>query len=971
MISKKLAIFFLVFVFSLILEANNAFSCHLNRLECFKKDVSGGGKCPSPDLYAYDFGGLDSGGCVMGFAVGQFYYCEEVAGVICKCHSWDAKWDTSPSYNGQICKRRCGPLCGLDVKEGKYDFSQSKCVVCSGPIEVGVFGVGGIGNYFPVDTSGDQKCESACGADDECDEKVPESVDNNLICDNKCKAYVCNVKNCGAEMVVSSKIYTCIKDEKGWYWSTTKPSNFCCKNEDCGGNEQCKDNKCVPKCSRNQPSISLKEGEKLTLGCNEEKEITLEIKNEDQNCESSTFQISTSCEEKCTATLATSSLTVSSASAGKTSIKIKPNSEKCENFKLNIIVYRQIEKEKQEVTKEIQVEVSKEVTCSKKGDKCLDKQPCCEGLECINGVCKEKEAQCVEEEGDCSKGQSCCQGLKCIKLYKGGYKCLNPNGFSLYEPFQNGDFDLTGYINYKTAKGEIKTKFDRCPKGDASVKGNTCSNKVGKNVCCSSDLGLLFCLSKGMNCGDDINLFICSDACRKGEEAVCDENGRVVCKSEGGGGAKACDKNNECEGKNPDDFYDLDNDGFTELYCDKDCNAIKCSEENECKSFGGRKCIFNNDRYYFGTPPRKETDCNDKHDNDCNDKIDCEDDACKDKEECKEVTCSKKGEKCLDKQPCCEGLECINGVCKEKEEAECKREYPSLKLEPDTQIAFPGEKLSYKLTIENKDDENCDSSDFQISIECPKEWKCELKKETIKIAPGKSFSTYVFISSPSSQEEGEYEILISVINKENTKYKSEIYATYKIEGKTTLIPIFKGWNMISFPFSDAVLKIEDIKLAKCKIRKYAYAWNASLEKYERFTIFDERLRGRGFWVYSYNKCDLPVHGKNNLEAEEIVLLNKSKNQIPIPEEGLPLLEAKGNCEFINFTYWNASEQATYFWNASTHEFWKYNTTSKKYDIFVKVLDHPFFGKGESAFVYVKEGCSLGFTPPVAMRLKRS
>ncbi len=511
----------------------------------------------------------------------------------------------------------------------------------------------------------------------------------------KCKAYVCNVKNCGAEMVVSSKIYTCIKDEKGWYWSTTKPSNFCCKNEDCGGNEQCKDNKCVPKCSRNQPSISLKEGEKLTLGCNEEKEITLEIKNEDQNCESSTFQISTSCEGKCTATLATSSLTVSSGGTGKTSIKIKPNSEKCENFNLNIIVSREIEKEKQEVTKEIQVEVSKEVTCSKKGEKCSDKQPCCEGLECIDGVCKEKE------------------------------------------------------------------------------------------------------------------------------------------------------------------------------------------------------------------------------------------------------------------------------------EVECKREYPSLKLEPDTQIAFPGEKLSYKLTIENKDDENYDSSDFQISIECPKEWKCELKKETIKIAPGKSFSTYVFISSPSSQEEGEYEIPISVINKENTKYKSEIYATYKIEGKTTFIPIFKGWNMISFPFSDAVLKIEDIKLAKCKIRKYAYAWNASLEKYERFTIFDERLRGRGFWVYSYNKCDLPVHGKNNLEAEEIVLLNKSKNQIPIPEEGLPLLEAKGNCEFINFTYWNASEQATYFWNASTHEFWKYNTTSKKYDIFVKVLDHPFFGKGESAFVYVKEGCSLGFAPPVAMRLKRS
>jgi len=119
-----------------------------------------------------------------GFRRGTILLLRGGSGVICKCHSWDAKWDTSPSYNGQICKRRCGPLCGLDVKEGKYDFSQSKCVVCSGPIEVGVFGVGGIGNYFPVDTSGDQKCESACSADDECDEKVPESVDNNLICDN-------------------------------------------------------------------------------------------------------------------------------------------------------------------------------------------------------------------------------------------------------------------------------------------------------------------------------------------------------------------------------------------------------------------------------------------------------------------------------------------------------------------------------------------------------------------------------------------------------------------------------------------------------------------------------------------------------------------------------------------------------------------------------------------------------------------
>jgi hypothetical protein len=117
----------------------------------------------------------------MGYATGQYYkaYCDIHSSDIdihltgtCSCFGPEAKWYTSQSYDGQVCKKAWGVDCGKSGlgflggnKEGKWDSYDSKCVVCSGPVETGYFDCSG-------DYDGDYKCESACGASPECDEKT-------------------------------------------------------------------------------------------------------------------------------------------------------------------------------------------------------------------------------------------------------------------------------------------------------------------------------------------------------------------------------------------------------------------------------------------------------------------------------------------------------------------------------------------------------------------------------------------------------------------------------------------------------------------------------------------------------------------------------------------------------------------------------------------------------------------------------
>ena len=72
----------------------------------------------------------------MGYAVGQLYEYTPGTGwaLGCECKGPEAKWNTTSSSNGQICKVRNGWNCRNVIGEGVRDGSD--CVNCSGRIKI-------------------------------------------------------------------------------------------------------------------------------------------------------------------------------------------------------------------------------------------------------------------------------------------------------------------------------------------------------------------------------------------------------------------------------------------------------------------------------------------------------------------------------------------------------------------------------------------------------------------------------------------------------------------------------------------------------------------------------------------------------------------------------------------------------------------------------------------------------------------
>jgi hypothetical protein len=268
-------IFSLAFILSSIVFPKRSLACHLAGPNTYYQACSGvfycsyDSQCGSGPVPAYDFA-PDAGGCVMGYAAGQYYIAScvplqdsNIDISVCSCAGPEAKWYTSPSYNRQICKKAWGMDCGKTgwdwlggSKEGKWDSNESKCVVCNGAVETGYFDCSG-------DYSGDYKCESACGADPACDEKYPDNMydtdsDNyyDLYCDSNCYAYKCDASRECSSVVYDGSTYKC---SYNYYYSTSSPrydwlifpyegypwqSCFDNHDNDCDGVKDCADYDC-------------------------------------------------------------------------------------------------------------------------------------------------------------------------------------------------------------------------------------------------------------------------------------------------------------------------------------------------------------------------------------------------------------------------------------------------------------------------------------------------------------------------------------------------------------------------------------------------------------------------------------------------------------------------------------------------------------------------------------------------------
>ncbi len=84
-------------------------------------------------------------------------------------------------YNGKTCEIRWNPIPGVSFTDcssffkGKWDVSERACVECSGRKEIRV-------DFSYGDEEYRSRCESACGADPECDEITPDTGNCDATC---------------------------------------------------------------------------------------------------------------------------------------------------------------------------------------------------------------------------------------------------------------------------------------------------------------------------------------------------------------------------------------------------------------------------------------------------------------------------------------------------------------------------------------------------------------------------------------------------------------------------------------------------------------------------------------------------------------------------------------------------------------------------------------------------------------------
>jgi len=261
--SKLIVLSILTFSAVILLLSKESLACDLiTSIITVYKYLS---DCPyGPSFVTYSFKLTDSStNCRIGYLPAYVYWQSGPNRESCTKSQLSLYFEDPNTYfpdnnDTYFCERACGYGCKDNEKMGPYDRNEAKCIVCNGKIESEYFTATG-------DYSGDYKCESACGADPECDEEYPNSHlpdvcgEKQLViryCDGNCEyssitytcdsSHACDVRFCGGQ------IYYCVYDSnplvRGWKWSTSIPSGFCCKDNDCPGYDPATHTKYVCEC---------------------------------------------------------------------------------------------------------------------------------------------------------------------------------------------------------------------------------------------------------------------------------------------------------------------------------------------------------------------------------------------------------------------------------------------------------------------------------------------------------------------------------------------------------------------------------------------------------------------------------------------------------------------------------------------------------------------------------------------------
>lgn len=103
--------------------------------------------------------------------------------------------------------------------------------------------------------------------------------------------------------------------------------------------------------------------------------------------------------------------------------------------------------------------------------------------------------------------------------------------------------------------------------------------------------------------------------------------------------------------------------------------------------------------------------------------------------------------------------------------APCVLDHPSVSFIPTTQSAYPGEKLTYQMTIKNKNNNSCSPSTYNIAPQLPEGWQVNLSKNPVTISSRERFVVTAEITSPISAMPLSQRIKFDVIDNANPTYK--------------------------------------------------------------------------------------------------------------------------------------------------------------------------------------------------------
>ena len=117
-------------------------------------------------------------------------------------------------------------------------------------------------------------------------------------------------------------------------------------------------------------------------------------------------------------------------------------------------------------------------------------------------------------------------------------------------------------------------------------------------------------------------------------------------------------------------------------------------------------------------------------------------------------------------------------------QAPCTATSPTVSFSPLEQGAAPGSMLSYKLSLTNRDSQNCGQSSFALNSVVPAGWIGTLSKQALTLAPGSTETSVLSVTSAANAADASYPVGVEVADANTTAHTTSVTGTYTVVNNT-------------------------------------------------------------------------------------------------------------------------------------------------------------------------------------------